>query len=259
MAKSKRILRVRWADEQNHWRVAGPTAGYGNYDTKKEAKGVAKNVYNKKDIYSYVAIENRNGGLNTSQSYGTRPREQTTDNDSSNASGGKIAKAASKVKSAFRRPNQDTNTLQPQLPATSGPEWVGEDADPFLAPEGPTDPYIADPDSEPDPTEKTDGSPYVPAPGVEGQTSDEAYVPTYEPGARPTTRTAEEEENNESIGPYVARPGVQTENDLDTELDQSTTESRSPVGPMAFMNQPQDQQPDTEQDQEKGERYDPWW
>jgi len=160
-------------------------------------------------------------------------------------SDGKIGKAASKVKSAFRRPHEDTNTLQPQLPATSGPEWVAEDADPFLAPQGPTDPYIADPDSEPDPTEKTNGTPYVPAPGVEGKSGDKAYVPDTTPGERRVPDTG--------FGPTTpeSEPSQRTEST-------STPETR-PVGPMAFMNQPQTQPSDEEQDQEKSGRYDPWW
>lgn len=63
------VSQISEGSNEGKWRVAGPTAGYGVYDTKKAAITKAKQVYQSKDLYSGIAVKNQRGAV-TNQSMG---------------------------------------------------------------------------------------------------------------------------------------------------------------------------------------------
>jgi len=68
---SGRTVTVEWLDETEEWRVSGPTAGFGTFDTKSAAVTKAKQVYNSNDEYSGLQVQTRAGAVQPSRSKGT--------------------------------------------------------------------------------------------------------------------------------------------------------------------------------------------
>lgn len=66
----KRTIRVTYSSETGKWRVAGPTAGFGTFDSKKPAVTKAKQVFESKDEYDGVEIETKRGALDSDASFG---------------------------------------------------------------------------------------------------------------------------------------------------------------------------------------------
>jgi len=145
---NKRILRVQYKDEISKWHVAGPTAGYGTFDTKKEAVKVANKIYdgegnyNTGDAeYTQVQIHTREGGVNTNQSFGTRPQDvtdNTQQNQSSNQTGfgglfGTSQSADSKERGGFPfmgEPQEESE--QPTNPFMGGQQDNQQESGPSL-------------------------------------------------------------------------------------------------------------------------------
>jgi len=73
---------VSYSEEQGQWRVAGPTAGFGTFDTKQAALTKARQVYTR-DEYDGLLVETKDGGASVSQSVGNTEVSQTPDRDTS--------------------------------------------------------------------------------------------------------------------------------------------------------------------------------
>jgi len=80
----ERNLYVTWSDETGRWSVEGPTAGYGTFATKKEAKSQADKVYNNPEnyntgevTYKNIRVETRDGAISTSESTSSKPTGST--------------------------------------------------------------------------------------------------------------------------------------------------------------------------------------
>lgn len=127
----QRALTVKWKDEIGQWTVEGPTAGFGTFDTKKEAKAKAKNVYNTNDDYDTVRIKTRKGAISTKQSYGKQ--ESTYKNYSENRNtgmgfGGLFGGGQQSEKTDDRgpqlpfmgQPRENEDRGQPEMPLMGG-------------------------------------------------------------------------------------------------------------------------------------------